>query len=92
MYTYWKVGLNNIRRINWKYDKYRDIKKELPIPFLRESVIPKYIPAELIYRGIDDYIRASKNDVDQESDGLIDIDKVINHGFDKRTSFRNIKD
>ena len=87
-----KDNLNNIKKGNWNQGKYRDIKKELPIPFLRDTFIPKYIPAYLIYSGIDDFIRSSKNDVDQESDGLIDIDKVINHGFDKRTSFRNIKD
>ncbi len=87
-----KDNLNNIKKGNWNQGKYRDIKKELPIPFLRDTFIPKYIPVELIYRGIDNYIRASKNDVDQESYGLSDIDKVITHGFDKKTSFRNIKD
>ena len=40
-----KDNLNNIKKGNWNQGKYRDIKKELPIPFLRDTFIPKYIPA-----------------------------------------------
>ena len=87
------TDLNNIEKGNWNFERYgKERRRESKVPLLRNTFITKYIPAEHIYRGIDDYIRASKNDVDQESEGLTDVDKVINHGFDKRTSFRNIKD
>ena len=92
-YDVMEVNLSNIEKGNWNFERYgKERRREPKVPLLRNTFITKYIPAELIYRGIDDYIRASKNDVDQESEGLTDVDKVINHGFDKRTSFRNIKD
>ncbi len=62
-----------------------------PIPILRDAGFASIIPPEEIYCGIDEYLLASKNDVNAESAGLSDADKAVNHGFDKRTSFRNVK-
>lgn len=62
-----------------------------PIPILRGAGFASIIPPEDIYCGIDEYLLAAKNDVSAESAGLSDVDKAINHGFDKRTSFRNVK-
>lgn len=62
-----------------------------PIPILRGAGFASIIPPEEIYCGIDEYLLASKNDVSAESAGLSDVDKAVNHGFDKRTSFRNVK-
>lgn len=62
-----------------------------PIPILRGAGFASIIPSEEIYCGIDEYLLASKNDVSIESEGLSDVDKAVNHGFDKRTSFRNVK-
>ena len=62
-----------------------------PIPILRGAGFASIIPPEEIYCGIDEYLLASKNDVSIESEGLSDVDKAVNHGFDKRTSFRNVK-
>lgn len=62
-----------------------------PIPILRGAGFASIIPPEEIYCGIDEYLLASKNDVSAESAGLSDADKAVNHGFDKRTSFRNVK-
>lgn len=62
-----------------------------PIPILRGAGFASIIPPEEIYCGIDEYLLAAKNDVSAESAGLSDVDKAVNHGFDKRTSFRNVK-
>ena len=33
---------------------------------------------------------STKNDRNCESTGLTDCEKIVNHGFDKKTSFRNM--
>ena len=88
------INLNNIKIIDWRYDKYAafapvKIKPEYYIPYLSNTV-SSYIPAEEVYRNIDDFLRSSKNDKNWESKGITDIEKIINHGFDKKSSFRNI--
>lgn len=74
----------------WGYDwniKDQDYK----MPILKNTWIPKWVSAKDAYYGIEEWLIAQHNDVDQESEGLTDVDKAINHGFDKKASFRNIK-
>lgn len=61
------------------------------VPILQGAGFASVISPEEIYFGIDEYLLAAKNDKPMESAGLTDTDKAINHGFDKRTSFRNVK-
>jgi hypothetical protein len=58
-------------------------------PILIGTKISFLIPAEDIYKELDNYLRSFYNDKDQQSKGLTDVDKAINHGFDKKFSFRH---
>ena len=60
------------------------------IPILKNTFIPKLIDAKEVYYNIEEWLISQYNDVDQESVGLTDVDKAINHGFDKKTSFRKM--
>lgn len=82
---------------NWKlkpaFEKswaFVDINGKIPI--LKNTFVPKLIDAKEVYYNIEEWLISQYNDVDQESEGLTDVDKAINHGFDKRSSFRNVKD
>jgi len=86
-----KDNLNNIKCYSLKYDWWHHRDGEYCVPLISNTFVAKYISGEEIYNAIDDYLRSKKNDVDQESSGITDVDKAINHGFDKRTSFRNVK-
>lgn len=81
---------------NWKIKPlferdWESQKKDGKIPILKNTFIPKLVSAEECYRNIEEWLISQYNDKDQESEGLTDVDKAINHGFDKKTSFRNIK-
>lgn len=73
---------------NWKL---KTIWGEDKIPILKNTWIPKFVSAKDAYYGIEEWLLAQKNDVDQESKDLSDVDKAVNHGFDKKSSFRNVK-
>ena len=68
---------------------YKDLANKIPI--LKNTFVPKFVPADIAYRNIEEWLIAQHNDVDQESIGLTDVDKAINHGFDKKYSFRSTK-
>jgi hypothetical protein len=84
---------------DWKFEPirkrineniFRPIYAEIwPNPILISSGIPSIIPAEEIYQGLEQYISSKKTEEKIESVGLTNIEKVINHGFDKKTSFRH---
>lgn len=63
--------------------------KDSDIYILSKTGIPSIINAEDIYLAFDEYFRSLKDDIEVETN-LSDIDKVINHGFDKKTSFRKM--
>lgn len=86
-----KDNLNNIKCYPLKYNWWYHENGEYSVPIISNTFVAKYVSGDKIYNAIDDYLRSKKNDVDQESSGLTDVDKAINHGFDKRTSFRNVK-
>jgi hypothetical protein len=75
-----------VRRI---WDTYET--KEYSVPILKDTFIAKFIHPEDIYYSIEEFISSKKNDIDTESKGLTDKEKVINHGFDTKSSFRNVK-
>lgn len=78
--------LLNSNVANWKINSIFD-----NYPIVTNTFIPKYISADIMYRNIEEWLIAQHNDVDQESKGITDVDKVINHGFDKKSSFRSVK-
>jgi len=57
-------------------------------PILKDSKIPSIIPAEKIIQGLELYF-SSLNEDKTINISLTDNDKLINHGFDKRWSFRH---
>lgn len=71
------------------YSKYRitpDIEIDLPI--LASTSLTSVVAAEEIWRNISTYISSLNNDRDVTQ--APDIEKVVNHGFDKKESFRRV--
>lgn len=66
-----------------------DVHRTL-IPILKDSFAGALDPSE-VYYAIESWLISQHNDVDQESKGITDVEKAINHGFDKKSSFRNVK-
>ena len=69
-----------------KFNVYEDQIIDLPI--LKDTLIPKLVPAKDVFLNIYSYI-SSKKDVKIEDDRS-DIMKLVSAGFDKIVSFRNI--
>lgn len=58
-------------------------------PILDGTWIPSMIPAEEVWNNISDYLLSIKEPV--IIDNRTDIQHLESHGFDKKTSFRNVK-
>jgi len=71
-----------------KDSKKNNSDKLLINPILKDSKIPSIVPAEKIMQGLELYF-SSLNEDKTINISLTDNDKLINHGFDKRWSFRN---
>jgi hypothetical protein len=91
---WWRIRKNDERYeklSNFDFNKiiYEGRQEDIiPNPILKETKIPSFIEAKDIYINLLNYLSAQKNDKDYSTD-LTDIDKAENHGFDKKTSFRN---
>lgn len=59
------------------------------LPILANTQLTRLINPEEIWKELSNYISSLKND--KNSVFVPDIQKVVNHGFDKKESFRNIK-
>lgn len=59
------------------------------LPILANTQLTRLINPEEIWKELSNYISSLNND--KNSVFVPDIQKVVNHGFDKRESFRNIK-
>lgn len=42
------------------------------------------------FRSTETYLFSLKNNKNYESKGLTDFEKIVNHGFDEKISFRNM--
>jgi hypothetical protein len=82
-----KFGYADIRSI-WDIEIEAEYNFGLENPILKNTPIPSLIPAREIYNNLDNYFRSMRNDKTVELVNS-DIDKAINHGFDKKTSFRH---
>ena len=59
-------------------------------PILRElAIVRRYIPAEFIWNSVYNYICKQKEK--EIVDTRTDVQKAESYGFDKKTSFRNVK-
>lgn len=66
-----------------------DTKVELTIPLLKACGIGNQIPAEDMYHAIDEYFSLEKTASESTvAEGTTNTDKIVNHGFDTKTSFR----
>ena len=74
---------------NWEIKNYFDGWDKIPI--LKNTWVPSFVSPEEAYYSIEEWLIAQHNDVTQESKDLTDVDKAVNHGFDKKSSFRNVK-
>ena len=85
-YYGWNIGLIE----NERYHKIEvNDKDSIPNPILSGTPIPSFIKAEEIYNLLSTYL-SSLNDV-EIIDTRSDIQKAESAGFDRKTSFRNIK-
>jgi hypothetical protein len=87
---HWKTGTPAMKSaLDIGFDKiYHKNPLNIENPILKDTPIPAIIPARDIYNALDNYFRSMYNDKTVEIQNS-DIDKAINHGFDKKTSFRN---
>jgi len=59
---------------------------------LKGAGFASILDPETVYYALDEYYSSLKNEAEsRESKDLDDVGKAINHGFDKKTSFRNVK-
>lgn len=73
-----------------KFTQYNgNIKSELTIPILKACGIANQISAEDMYHAIDEHFSLEKTASESTvAEGTTNKDKIINHGFDTKTSFR----
>lgn len=58
-------------------------------PILTACGISNLIPAEDIYNALDEHFALNKSDAESTvAEGTTNKDKIVNHGFDTKTSFR----
>ncbi|MCH5327865.1 MAG: hypothetical protein J1E02_02495 [Coprobacter sp.] len=84
----------NLGIYGWRSDtpifiKKHDLKNGIANPIIKDTPITSFVKADDVYQGIYAYI-SSLNDIDY-TDNRNDIQKLESAGFDKKTSFRNIK-
>ena len=86
------ANLNNLnaKDIFKRESPFDSEKYKYRVPILKDTFISKFVHPEDIYYSIEEFISSKKNDIDVESKGLTDKEKAINHGFDAKTSFRNM--
>lgn len=66
-------------------------KNYFHFPQLNKFDFASYLKAEDIYKILVEHLSAERTKLEQHVDNRTDVEKLINKGFDKRESFRNIK-
>lgn len=65
------------------------VEEKRHIPILKNIGIAALVPAEDVFLALEEYFLTQKRNLERtESAGLTDREKVTNHGFDPKTSFR----
>ena len=86
-----KDNFTNLHERKIKYSNNIYSPKKDTLPILNKCFITSFlneINVERCFYDIEEYLLSKNNDKSQESKGLTDVDKAINHGFDKTHSFR----
>ena len=74
----------------WHHEvRWEDTKGRIENPILANTFIPKLIPPSDIWQALYDYLSSLKDK--PITDTRTDIQKLESAGFDKKTSFRNVK-
>lgn len=68
-----------------KFSKYAPV---IDLPILNDTFIPSVIEQFVIWNELSNYISAKNNDKNIEIE-MTDVERAVNHGFDKKSSFRN---
>ncbi len=90
----WKWKKSTKKREYILNDNYKDIitaynnDRSIDLPILAETQITSLINEEEIWKELQNYISSLNNDKDV-SIPMTDVEKAVNHGFDKKTSFRH---
>jgi len=84
----WKSGSTEVKSIGDIELKPCHFESAYGNPIVKNTPIPAIIAAREFYSALDNYFRSMHNDKAVEIVNS-DIDKAINHGFDKKTSFRH---
>ena len=71
------------------YGSYYGPSEVIENPILKDLPITGLLPAEEVWQGIYDYLLKMKEPV--ITDNRTDVQHLESHGFDKKTSFRNVK-
>ena len=71
------------------YGSYYGPSNAIENPILKDLPITGLLPAEEVWQGIYDYLLKMKEPV--ITDNRTDVQHLESHGFDKKTSFRNVK-
>lgn len=86
-YFSWK-GESASKRINSIGDLTLLLDHKVSRPILKNTFVPAYISPEEIWKELSNFISSKQNDKNVDIINS-DTDKIINHGFDKRSSFRH---
>ena len=86
--------VNDINRNNCDFLNFRDWYNRNAVdsghyPILGGTRIPSLVDAFDLYQAIETYFSHQKDE--KVTDNQTDVEKVISHGFDKRSSFRSVK-
>lgn len=64
------------------------IDQAIELPIISNTVLPGFLDTFTIWSELSNFISAKKNDKDVDLK-MTDVERAVNHGFDKKTSFRN---
>jgi hypothetical protein len=79
------------KNVQVQYDPYGTFKPKTnnPIPLLKSSGIPTCVDPQEIYDAFEEYFSLEKTASERtDAEGTTNKDKIINHGFDTKVSFR----
>ena len=84
-------------RVQYAFDKFTirigETREERHIPILKASGIPPVLDPYAVYSAFDEYFSLEKQATEKiDAEGTTNNDKIVNHGFDTKVSFRNTTD
>ena len=87
---HWGFGHPNVYHFDRPYGEAitRYSEKSINLPILGNTQITSLLDAQEIWIELQTYFSSLQNDKDVDLH-MTDVEKAINHGFDKKTSFRN---